>query len=203
MIIRNIKILIYLIRERRKEIIIKNNLIYIKLTLKKSWNIIKNIIGKEYNRRPAKYIVFLINNQYITDGKNIANTFNNYFVNVGSSLAKNIQTATDPLHHIESVENSIHIPEINMDEVRTIISAITNSASGNDELPASILKQCMDSYLEPLTHLINLLISLGIVPDELKIARVINNIQRRKRTACAKTIDPSLYCHFFPKYLKK
>ena len=60
-----------------------------------------------------------------------------------------------------------------MDEVRTIISAITNSASGYDELPASILKQCSDSYLEPLTLLINLSISRGIVPDKLKIARVI------------------------------
>ena len=60
-----------------------------------------------------------------------------------------------------------------MDEVRTIISAIKNSASGYDELPASILKQCSDSYLEPLTLLINLSISRGIVPDKLKIARVI------------------------------
>ena len=31
----------------------------------------------------------------------------------------------------------------------------------------------MDSYLEPLTHLIYLSLSLGIVPDELKIARII------------------------------
>ena len=75
-----------------------------KTDLKRSWNIIKNIIGKEDNRRPAKDIVFLINNKYISDGKIIANTFNNYFVNVGSSLAKNIQTATDPLHYFESVE---------------------------------------------------------------------------------------------------
>ena len=69
---------------------------------------------------------------------------------------KNIQTKTDPLHYIESLENSIYIPEIYMDEVRRIISAITNSASVNDELPASILKQCTDSYLGPLAHLINL-----------------------------------------------
>ena len=60
-----------------------------------------------------------------------------------------------------------------MDEVRTIISAIKNSASGYDEQPASILKQCSDSYLEPLTLLINLSICRGIVPDKLKIARVI------------------------------
>ena len=59
---------------------------------------------------------------------------------MGSSLAKNIQTETDPLHYFERLENSIYIPEIYMDEVRTIIAAITNSASGNDELPASILK---------------------------------------------------------------
>ena len=145
-----------------------------KTELIRSWNIIKNIINKEDNRRSAKYIVFLINNQYISDGKIIANTFNNYFVNVGSSLAKNIQTETDPLHYIESNENSIYIPDIYMDEVRTIMTTITNSASGNGELPALILKQCTDSYLEPLTHLINLSISLGSVPDKQKVARVIS-----------------------------
>ena len=101
-----------------------------KTDLKRSWNIIKNIISMEDNRCPAKDIVFLINNKYISDGKIIANTFNNYFVNVGSSLAKNIQTETDPLRYIVSLQNSAYIPEIYMDEVRTIISAITNSASG-------------------------------------------------------------------------
>ena len=60
-----------------------------------------------------------------------------------------------------------------MDEVRAVISAITNSASCNDELPASSLKQYTDSYLQLLTHLINLSISLGFVPDEMKVARVI------------------------------
>ena len=36
----------------------------------------------------------------------------------------------NPLQYFESIENSIHIPDINMDEVRTIISAITNATSG-------------------------------------------------------------------------
>ena len=48
-----------------------------------------------------------------------------------------------------------------MAEVRTIISSITNSASSIYE-PSSILEQCTDSYLEQLTHLINVSISLGI-----------------------------------------
>ena len=82
-----------------------------KTDLKRSWNIIKSIINKEDNRRSAKDIVFLINNKYISDGKMIANTFNNYFVNVGSSLAKNIQTETDPLHYIESLEQYLYSTE--------------------------------------------------------------------------------------------
>ena len=144
----------------------------------------------------------MINNKYIPDGKIIANTFNNYFVNIGSSLAKNIQTETDPLHYIESLENSIYIPEIYMDEVRTIISAITNSASGNDELPASILKQCTDSYPEPLTHLINLSISLGIVYDELKVARVIP-IFKGEDEQLVQNYRHIFVLPFFPKFLKK
>ena len=173
-----------------------------KTDLKRSWNIIKSIINKEDNRRSAKDIVFLINNKYISDGKLIANTFNNYFVNVGSSLAKNIQTETDPLHYIESLENSIYIPEIHMYEIRTIISAITNSASCNDELPVSILKQCTDSYLEPMTHLINLSISLGIVPDELKVARVIP-IFKGEDKQFVQNYRPISVLPFFPKNFEK
>ena len=113
-------------------------------------------------------------------------------------MAKNIQTETDPLHYIESLENSIYIPEIYMDEVRTIISAITNSASGNDELPASILKQCTVSYLEPLTHLIN----LGIVPDELKVARVIP-IFKGEDKQLVQNYQPISVLPFFPQNFEK
>ena len=40
-------------------------------------------------------------------------------------------------------------------------------------MPASILKQCIDTYIDPLTYLINLSINQGIFPSELKIAKVI------------------------------
>ena len=55
--------------------------------LKKLWKVITNIIGKEDNHSIKKKL-FIINNQYTTDRQTIANTFNNYFMNVGSSLAK-------------------------------------------------------------------------------------------------------------------
>ena len=141
--------------------------------LKKSWNIIRNIIGKDDSRRLTKHIDFLINNQYISNSKVIADSFNNYFIHVGSSLACNIHSDTDPLLYMDNNINSITIPEINTEQILKIISTITNSASGYDELPASILKQCTNLYIGPLTYLINMSITQGIFPQQLKITRVI------------------------------
>ena len=43
------------------------------------------------------HIDFLLNNQYISNDGIIANAFNNSFVNVGSSLAKNIGSDINPM----------------------------------------------------------------------------------------------------------
>ena len=141
--------------------------------LKKSWKIIKNMIGKEDNRYSLNHIDFLINGQYISDSKTIANSFNNYFINIGSSLASSIKSENDPLLYFQTNKKSIYIPEIDKSEIEPIISSINNSAAGYDELPASIMKQCIGSYIDPLIFLINQSIAQGVFPAELKIARVI------------------------------
>ena len=50
---------------------------------------------------------------------------------------------------------------------------MTNSATGYDELPSSIMKQCVETYVKQLTFLINMSITQGNFPNEPKIARVI------------------------------
>ena len=82
--------------------------------LKKSWNIIKNIIGKEDKRCPVRNIDFLINYQYISDSKVIANAFNMYFINVGSSLANNIHSKSNPLLYVQSTDKCMAIPEVHV-----------------------------------------------------------------------------------------
>ena len=56
--------------------------------IKKSWQIIKTVINKR--KHNAVCTKFKCNDTTITDGKDIANRFNNFFVNIGASLAKNI-----------------------------------------------------------------------------------------------------------------
>ena len=68
--------------------------------LKKSWRVIQNIIDKEDNHTIKKHTLFLINNQYTTHNQTIANSFN-YFINVGSSVAKKITSDIDPMIYVQ------------------------------------------------------------------------------------------------------
>ena len=55
------------------------------------------MIGMEDGRYSTNQIDFLIHGQYISNINTIANNFNNYFTNVGSSLSSSIKSENDPL----------------------------------------------------------------------------------------------------------
>ena len=58
-------------------------------------------------------------------------------------------------------------------EVKHIISSLRNSSPGWDQIPTFVAQQCVDSYVVPLTYIINKSFSDGIFPSELKLARVV------------------------------
>ena len=120
-----------------------------------------------------KHIDFLIGNHYVSDNNTIANSFNNYFINIGNSLSKKIKSAVDPLIFLKPNVNPLYILQVTSYEVEHIISSMNNSAAGYDEMPSSIMKQCVEYYIKPLTFLINMSITQGTVPNELKIDNVI------------------------------
>ena len=134
--------------------------------------------------------------------KTIANTFNNYCINVGSSLASSIQSEIDPLLYFQPNNKSIYVPKIDIFERESIISSMNNSSAVYDELPASIMKQCIGCYIEPLTFLINQSILQGVFPAELKIARIIP-LYKGEDNQRIHNYRPISVLPFFFKYLKK
>ena len=149
-----------------------------------------------------KQIDFLIGNHYVSDNSTIANIFNNYFANIGGSLAKTIKSDIDPLVFLHTNVNSINIPEITFHEVEHIISNMTNSAAGYDELPFSIMKQCVETYVKQLTFLNNMSITQGNFPNELKIARVIP-IYKGEDTQLIENYRPISVLPYFSKIFEK
>ena len=71
------------------------------------------------------------------------------------------------------INDSITIHYVNDSEIISVIKSLKISSAGYDGIPVSIAKQLINSYIKPLSYLINKSISEGIFPTELKLAKVI------------------------------
>ena len=106
----------------------------------------------------------------------IANHFCDYFNNIGYNLAKKIPDAniSHRTHLSGTYSSSISQNLTTQLEVSDIINSLrSGTAAGYDNIPISALKDSVDLISGPLAHIINLSISSGYFPDNMKIARVI------------------------------
>ena len=70
--------------------------------------------------------------------------------------------------------NSLFFEEISEREVINLCSSLcSGTATGFDDVPMSLIKETIISISSPFTHIFNLSINSGMVPIELKIARVV------------------------------
>ena len=165
-----------------------NQLEMSKKDIGKTWKVINVILGLGRNKY-RKQVSFLIDNEYVTDSLQIANALNNFFVSIGSQLAKVIVSDVNPLSYVTNNVNSIAILDVTCDQVRNVISSLNNSSAGYDELPPFVAKSCVDGFIEPITYMVNESLRVGICPLELKIAKVV---------PVFKSGDPSLFTNYRP-----
>ena len=133
-----------------------------------------------------------MNDGSITENKQIiSENFNDFFVNVGPTLAKCIpKIDKSPLEHMwNRVTESIYSNHVTHEEIKQILLSLKNSATGWDDIGASILKLSSESMVQPLSVICNLYLSEGIFPHQLKIANVI---------PLYKSDDPMYFNHYRP-----
>ena len=95
-------------------------------------------ITKNLYRRQNK---FTIKGKTITDMDIITQSFNNCFVNIGSTTDKKIpKSFTDPLSYIKCSNSSyIFMNPLDTTEVKTIIMQLKESSPGWDDIQAKIV----------------------------------------------------------------
>lgn len=107
----------------------------------------------------------------IKDSKKMAEILNDYFSNVGRSLAEKIVIDPDAQFKETKLPNSIYLSETNPGEVKkTIMSLKCGTAPGPDGITSDILKEIAPYIIEPLTFLINQSFQSGSFPEEFKMA---------------------------------
>ena len=65
------------------------------------------------------------------------------------------------------------MPYVEKHEIIEIVYQLKESSPGWDSIPASVAKTTIQSYIKPLTSLINSSFENGLFPDELKLTKVI------------------------------
>ena len=148
-------------------------LIQNKNNMRKSWGIIKEVLNK--GKKQELPDMFCIDDKKVEDKHIIANRFNKFYVNIGPSLAKVIPNSEkDPDSYFDNPNmNSIYFSNTDNTEVSNIIKMLKNSSPGWDNVSMHVIKKSHSHFLLPLVHVLNLSLTQGIVPNELKIARVI------------------------------
>ena len=145
--------------------------------LKETWKLLNSIINKKKKTMQVGH-EFENKGESITGDEHIANGFNDYFVNVGPSLADNIP-ATDTqfsqyLSASTNVKNSLFLNPVTEVEMLQLVAKVKPKKSKvHDELDMCLIKKLIPYIVVPLKHIFNLSLLNGVFPDSMKIARVI------------------------------
>ena len=135
----------------------------------------KELIVKVRNTESSLPIKFAIEKEEVTEIKDIAQEFNNFFTIVGPNLAKKVpnfsNSFTSFLNQTQSImeKNSLSINELK----EAFFSLKTNKSPGYDDINYNVVKKCFGEINEPLKHLFNLSLENGIFPEKMKVAKVI------------------------------
>ena len=144
--------------------------------LRKTWRTIDDTLNKKSNKSkfPSKFIV---NNRTVTDHKKIADEFNIFFSNIGSTLSASIKLDDSTIAFTDYLDNPTEhrfsFSKITENETLTIINNLkSKNSSGNDDISNRLLKSIKCEISKPLTIIINQSLETGIFPDALKVAKV-------------------------------
>ena len=154
---------------------------------KQTWKVLNDLLGR--NRKHQLPDSFDINGSPTSDAQKIADGFNSFFTNIGPNLGNQIPVSdahfSDFLVNIQSPMSSLFLSPTDSEEIVKICSTFKAGTScGYDEIKPNVVKAVINCITSPLVHVINLSLSSGIVPDQLKIARVIPIHKSGEMSSC-------------------
>lgn len=156
----------------------KNKIEKNKFDSKNLWNVVKeysNTNKKDDDTDINKII--LDNGEEVNDKIAIANHYNTFFSNVGKNFAAKIDHMTNnsQINHIQGrrISETIFLKPTDPTEIKALILNLKNKkAPGPDGITNEVLKASVEYTTQPLSYLINLALSTGKFPSNLKTATI-------------------------------
>ncbi len=178
-----------------------------KNNIQTTWKVLNSIIKK--NTGKVDYPNYFVNDDKLSINKmnDIVNEFNEYFVNIGSNLAKVIveQRTGDRIDetNISSNDYSMFIRGVDEKEILDIVNNCKNKYSTDcNDIDMSLIKSIIEHVVKPFTHICNQSFLTGIFPSNMKTAKVIPIFKNGDRH-CFSNYRPISLLSQFSKILEK
>ena len=119
------------------------------------------------------------NDKKVYDKQEIADMFNDFYINVGPKLAGDINTSNVQLQydtHLKdiNISQSMFMNPCTQDEVCRIINGFKNKTSQDvNGISMKLIKEIKDYIIKPLIYICNLSLMSGEFPNKMKIAKVL------------------------------
>ena len=169
--------------DKAREDYFKDKLTENKNDPKKLWQTLKQLGSSKNTKTKSSNIGLNIEGVLSFDKSAVAEKFNHFFTTVASTLVNKLPNSLGNFgkQHIFSFYrkkgitlDSFALSVEGEDKICKMLSAIDRTkATGLDNLPARFVSDAAEQIAPSITHIINLSLRLGTVPQEMKYARVI------------------------------
>jgi hypothetical protein len=152
------------------------NILHANYKSKTVWQIINKETGRTTSNKQDIKIIW--NSEEITNPDNVAEIFNSYFCKISEELLKKngnrMPDSENQLLKIKESTKTMFLFPATESEVEKVVKGLKNKLSaGIDEIPDYVVKQCIKLLKKPSANIYNASLESGILPDQLKIAKVV------------------------------
>ena len=130
--------------------------------LKNTWQTINESLNRRKKKPDFPQEFKLANGNLISDPKQIADTFNEFFVNIGDTGPLNVNPIADFEQYMPAKPNcNLIFQSVTADNVSGIIDSLKpKTSSGVASISNKLTKYVKDAILEPLTVIINQILNV-------------------------------------------
>ena len=140
------------------------------------WKVLNDALGRKSKSTDVKQLIDEDSSSEIISGnKNIAQKFNNYFANIGSTYGDHFSDSSAFENYMSSanVGEPFKFSTVSLESLEAVVGSLKNSSPGHDEIPSSILKEFFHLLGPVMLKICNKSLEQGIFPDSLKKAKII------------------------------
>ena len=171
-----------------KKLFFERELLLNQSNLKKSWDLIRMALNKKVEKSSSISSLF-VNNITVTDPLSMANHFNEFFTSIASKIVDEINPTVHPRDINHDSDSDIPLFSFfNVPITEAEIVTATNLLQAKKTLDFTgisvwLVQKVILSISAPLHHIFLQSFSNGIVPQQLKTAKIIPVIKSGKKDA--------------------